>query len=126
MRYFIAYHNEQKMGYSCTAIPKPRVKTSKPIDGTAGSTVWLIAGEGKSPQSYYLAAKFVVDTCEPGKYLGKELPNEVSGPGSLLGKSINLNGTPLLAQLQKLSANFVNGFCEVRDAAAIAGLKALA
>jgi hypothetical protein len=126
LRYFIAYHNEQKMGYSCTAIPTPRVKTSKPVAGTEGSTVWLIAGEGKSPKSYYLAAKFSVEKCEPGKHLGTELPNEVSGPGLLLGKSIKLSGTPLLSQLQKLSANFVHGFCEVRDVAAIAALKALA
>lgn len=125
LRYFIAYHNEQKMGYSCTDIPTPRVITSKPIDGLEGSTVWLIAGEGKSPKSYYLSAKFTVDRCEPDKYPGTKLPNEVSGTGLLLGKRIHLNTTPLLFQLQQLSANFVTGFCELKDATAITALMAL-
>ena len=126
MRYFIAYHNEKKIGYSCTAIPSPRVKTSKPVEGLEGSSVWLVAGEGKSPKSYYLAAKFTVEACDTDKHLGTKLANEVSGSGMLFGKSICMNHTPLLTQLQKLSANFVNGFCELKDASAIATLKALA
>ena len=129
MRYFLAYHNAQKMGYSCTAISAPRVKTSKSVAGLEGSTVWLVAGEGKSPKSYFLATTFLIDKCEPDKYLGTRLPNEVSGTGPLLGKSVSLNATVLLGQLQKLSANFANGFCELDnddDEDAISGLKALA
>lgn len=126
MRFFIAYHNEQGMGYSCTDIPYPRVKTRRPVKGLEGATVWLVAGEGKSPKSYYLAAKFIIDKCDPDKHLGTNLPNEISGPGLLLGRSIPLNATPLLAQLQRLSANFVNGLCELRDPSAVAALKALA
>ena len=126
LRYFLAYHNAQKMGYSCTAIPTPRVKTSKSVAGLEGSTVWLVAGEGKSPKNYFLASTFLSDKCEPDKYLGTRLPNEVPGTGTLLGTSVSLNATALLEQLQKLSANFVNGFCELRDPAAISALKALA
>lgn len=126
MRYFLAYHNAKKMGYSCAAIPEPRVKTSKPVVGLEGATVWLVAGEGDSPKSYYLASRFVVDKCEPSKHLGTPLPNEVSGAGVLLRTSVCLDATPLLAQLRRLSANFVNGFFELRDPAAISALKALA
>ncbi|MGR9000140.1 MAG: hypothetical protein ACU88J_13985, partial [Gammaproteobacteria bacterium] len=76
MRHFIAYHNEQKMRYSCTEIPEPpRVKTSKFVCGLEGVTVWLIAGEGKSPKSYYIAAKFIATNCEPNLYPGTDLPN---------------------------------------------------
>jgi len=114
------------MGYSCTAIPEPRVKTSKPVVGLEGVTVWLIAGEGERPKSYYLTSRFIVEKCEPDKYLGTELPNEIAGTGVLLGTSVCLNATPLLKQLQKQSANFVNGLFELNDPTVIAALKALA
>lgn len=126
MRHFLAYHNQKKMGYSCTKIPNPRVKTSKSVLGLEGSTVWLVAGEGESPKSYYLASRFVIEKCEPNKYSGTKLTNEVSGSGVLLGTSIPLAGTQLLEQLRRQSANFVNGFCELRDPASLASLKALA
>lgn len=113
------------MGYSCTEIPEPRVKTSKSVVGTEGATVWLVSGEGVRPKSYYLALMFVVDRCEPDKYLETKLPNEISGAGALLGTSVCLDGTALLEELQRLSANFVNGFFELRDPSAIAALKAL-
>jgi hypothetical protein len=125
LRHFLAYHNAQKMGYSCTAIPVPRVKTSKPVSGLEGSTVWLVAGEGKSPKSYYLASRFVVEECAPGKHLGTDLPNEVAGVGDLFGTRISLDTSPVLEQLQRVSANFVNGFCELRDPAVVSALKAL-
>ena len=126
MRYFLAYHNAEKMGYSCTAITTPSVKTSKSVAGLEGSTVWLIAGEGKSLKNYFLASTFVVDKCEPDKYPRTKLANELSGAGTLLGTSVSLNMTPLLRELQRLSANFVNGFCELRDTTVISALKALA
>jgi hypothetical protein len=125
LRYFLAYHNARKMGYSCTAIPEPRVTTSKPVVGLEGSTVWLVAGEGESPKRYYLASRFVIEKCEPDKHLGTKLCNEVSGNGVLLGTGVCLDALPLLQQLKRLSANFVNGFFELRDARTVADLKAL-
>ena len=125
MRYFLAYHNAKKMGYSCTAIPVPRVKTSKAVAGLEGATVWLVAGEGESPKRYYLASNFVIQKCEPNKHPDNKLCNQVSGTGILLGLSVCLDAMPLLDDLRKLSANFVNGFFELRDAKAIADLKAL-
>lgn len=126
MRHFLAYHNAQKMGYSCTAIPMPSVKTSKAVSGLEGVTVWLVAGEGKTPKSYYLASRFVVEECSPGKHLGTDLPNEVSGPGDLFGIRVSLDAAPVLEQLRRASANFVNGFCELCDPSVISALKALA
>ena len=51
---------------------------------------------------------------------------KVSGTGKLYGKTIPLNGTALLAMLQKGSANFVNGFCALREPKAISDLELLA
>lgn len=107
-------------------IPSPRVKTSKSVSGLEGVTVWLVAGEGESPKSYYLAAKFRAEKCETGLYRGTDLPNQISGEGSLFGKSISLAGTPLFTLLRRQSANFVNGFFEMHDPTAIAGLERLA
>lgn len=88
--------------------------------------MWLVAGEGKSPKSYYLASRFVIEECAPDKHLGTRLPNEVTGVGDLFGTSISLDASPVLEQLRRASANFVNGFFELRDPVVISALKALA
>lgn len=124
MRHFLAYHNAQKMGYSCTVITVPRVKTSKSVTGLEGSTVWLVAGEGKRPKSYYLASRFVIEQCSPDKHAGSELPNEVSGAGNLFGTRMPLDGMPILEKLRRVSANFVNGFFELQDPSVVSALKA--
>jgi hypothetical protein len=103
----------------------PLASTSKSVVGLEGATVWLVAGEGRSPKSYYLASRFVIEECAPDKHTGTKLPNEASGTGVLFGTTFALNTTVLLEQLRKLSANFVNGFFELRDPATIAALKAL-
>ncbi len=126
MRYFVAYHNAKKMGYSCTEIPVPRVKTRKPIAGLEGATVWLVSGEGESPKSYYLASRFVVEKCETDKHLGAILPNEISGTGVLLGTAVCLDSTALLKSLKRVTANFVNGLCELRDPGVVAELRSIA
>jgi len=113
------------MGYSCTEITTPRVKTSKPVSGLEGSTVWLVAGEGKRPKSYFLASRFIIAECSPEKHLGSELPNEVSGLGDLFGTRIALDGRPILEELRRASANFVNGFFELRDPSLVSALKTL-
>lgn len=125
MRHFAAYHNAKKMGYSCIAIPSPRVKTSKSVANLEGVTVWLIAEEGERPKRYYLASKFVAKMCEMNLYPRTELRNQISGDGKLLGISIPLDGTALLDTLRNRSANFVNGFYELKDATAIRALEIL-
>lgn len=125
MRHFVAYHNEKKMGYSCTTIPEPRVKTSNSVEGLEGVTVWLVAGEGERPKSYFLAAQFVASRCEPNSSSDLRLPHLIAGPGMLFGRRISIGGTALFALLQTESANFVRGFYETKNPTVIAGLKDL-
>ncbi|MFI3187359.1 MAG: hypothetical protein QX198_15400 [Methylococcaceae bacterium] len=130
MRHFIAYHNPKTMGYSCIDIPEPRVKTSRPVMGLEGVTVWLVAGEGESPKSYYLTAKFIASRCQTNVDPGAKLSNLIAGDhgdhGSLFKKSISITGTSLLELIQKESANFVRGFYESKDVNIISGLERLA
>lgn len=114
------------MGYSCVDITEPRVQTSRSIEGLEGATVWLVAGEGKSPKSYYLAAKFVASRCGPNPISGSKFPNLITGEGNLFKKTVPLCGTALLELIRTESANFVRGFYEAKNAAVIVGLKALA
>jgi len=114
------------MGYSCAAIVEPRVQTRRPVAGLEGATVWLVAGEGERPKSYYLAAKFIASRCEPNFVSSSKFPNLIAGSGTLFANRIPINGTLLLAQIRQESANFIRGFYETTDAAIIAGLIALA
>lgn len=126
MRHFIAYHNQKNMGYSCVDIPEPRVQTSREVEGLEGVTVWLVAGEGEKPKSYYLAAKFVAGRCVKNAISGSRFPHLIAGSGQLFKKSIPLGGKPLLDEIRRESANFVKGFYETTNPMIIAGLGRLA
>jgi hypothetical protein len=125
MRHFIAYHNAIKIGYSCVTLLSPRVITKKSVVNLEGVTVWLISGEGKSPKSYFLAAKFAANNCEQNKFPGSKLPNQISGPGHLFKLARPINGTSLLRLILERSNNFRNGFHEVADAKIINELMGL-
>ncbi len=126
MRHYFAYHNAHRMGYSSTNLIEPQIKTSKKVDGIEGATIWLIAGEGQSPKAYFLAAKFIAIKCEPDKFPGTRHPNLISGTGQLFKLSLPISDGKLLEQLKMSSANFVNGFTQLRDAATINTLEAMA
>ena len=126
MRYFIGYHNEVRTGLLCTKLPYPRIRTKKSVVGTEGATVWVVAGIGKSPKRYALTSTFRINECRDGKNPGTDLPNEAWGPGKLLGDSIPLDGTVILADLKRMTANFVSGFREITDPTIVAELKRLA
>jgi hypothetical protein len=113
------------MGYSCTEIPEPRVKTRLPVVDLHGSTIWLISGEGDRSKSYFLASTFVVEQCHSNRYPGMSLPNQVSGQGKLFGITIRLDGTPLLELIRRETANFVSGLREIRNPKVISELRVL-
>lgn len=113
------------MGYSCTEIKEPRVQTRNPVVGLEGTTVWLFAGEGSSPRSYFLAATFVTSRCEPDSFPSSKFPNLIAGNGTLFGKRIPLDGTSLLRLVRKESANFARGLYEAKKTTTISALQAL-
>lgn len=125
MRHFIAYHNQEVMGYSCTALTEPHVKTSNPVNLLEGVKVWLVAGEGKSPKAFFLAAMFIAENCVTDFYPGSDLPNKISGTGKLFGKSIPIGRTPVYKLIRKDSSCHIRGFYETHDANIISGLEAL-
>lgn len=125
MKHYVGYHNEEKTGMACGLLPYPRLRTRRNVYGLEGSTVWVVAGVGTSPKRYVLASTFTIERCSSNKYPGDELPNEVSGPGTLLGESVELNGTGLLDDLQRISANFASGLREIKDPSVIAELERL-
>jgi len=124
MRHFIGYHNSEGMGYSSTTLTEPRIKTKKKVSGLNGATVWLIAGEGKSPKDYYIASSFIADTCSMGLYPGTEHPNQISGTGTLYKLKIPISGTSVLANIQQETNNFRNGFHEIKDPSLVSALEA--
>ena len=126
MRHFVAYHNAMTMGYSCTDISELHVQTNRPVHGLEGVTVWLIAGEGRSPKSYFLTSKFVATDCGLNLIPGTKFRNRISGLGTLFRKGVPLAGKPLLERVRKESANFVRGFYETTDLEVIEGLGVLA
>ncbi len=126
MRNFIAYHNAKTMGYSCTAILTPQVRTKNSVSGLTGVKVWLIAGEGERPKSYYLASTFVADQCRPAHFPDPKLPNLIAGAGTNFGLSISISGSSLLELLKSDSANFRRGFYETFDHTVISQLQRLA
>ena len=125
MRHYIAYHNAKGMSYPSTDLTDPHVKTKNPVTGLIGVTVWLIAGEGKSPKSFFIASMFIADKCEKNKFPGTNLPNQISGVGTLYKLTKPITGTILLDQIRMESLNFRKGFHKVEDAKIIAGLLAL-
>jgi hypothetical protein len=124
MRHFIGYHNQKKMGYSCVEITTPRVQTRRFFHEIKDSTVWLIAGEGCRPKSYYLAARFIAAQCEPNPTKDSEFPYLVSGSGMLFHKNIPLDSSILLEKIRVDSANFVRGLYETQNREIISHLTA--
>lgn len=114
MRHYFAYHNAKKMKYSSTTITEPHARTKKSIVGLEGVTVWLIAGEGtKSPKSFFISSMFIAEHCHTNKFTG-DLPNEISGEGTLYKLTKPITGTVLMDQLKDKTAN-LRYFQEIKD-----------
>lgn len=119
MRHYFAYHNALERKYS---IIMPHAITSRNVTGLEGVTVWLIAGEGKSPKSYFIAAKFIADKCLLNEHPEeKKLKNGISGKGILYRRAKPITGTELIAQIKDKTAN-LRGFKEITDITIINGL----
>ena len=57
MKYYVTYHNEEKMGLYVQEDPL-NIVTSKSAQGMLGNYLFIIVGKGKSTKSYELGAAF--------------------------------------------------------------------
>jgi hypothetical protein len=120
MRHFIHYHNSDKMGYSASAIPTPRIFTKKSVQALPGSTVWLISGEGKkSPKFFFLGAAFVVHSISVGKYEHPDFKNSAHGKGLVFGETLPLSGLSWFEELKAEQLNFKGGLTEISNHCAV-------
>lgn len=126
MKHFVQYHNTEKMGYSASTMPEPRMFTDKSVKNVSGNAVWLISGEGKSPKSFYLAAVFKSNRTSTGTYDHPKYKNAAYGPGHIFGETIEVTRLPWFQQLKSDQKNFKNGLSEVTNVAIIAELQKLA
>lgn len=123
MRNFVACHNESEMGSDYDPLS---VVTSKPVvKNTEGHIIWLIQGSGsKSPKSYFLSSRFVVETVE--EYDGEDFKYRAQGRGvKFETHSIPLNDLPWFSKLKKFTGNFGLGLCEIKDPELIQSLEQL-
>lgn len=125
MRHFFAYHNAEKRRFAGTSIREPRVRTSKNVLAAKGATVWLVSGEGRTPKSFFLVARFVAVDCMPNAHPHTELPHEVRGYGRTFGGSTPIRGR-LLDDIKRDSACFHRGFYEIQNADIISALESIA
>jgi hypothetical protein len=120
---YVVYHKAEKMGYPVLDVGHLAVYTKKPTDGTAGSRIWLIAGEG-SPRSYFLRATFLIKSVEHS-----DRPDFISlitgTDGQLLDPMPQLNGEPWMKDFVKEQGRIAFGFNRIKNCAALDGLRNL-
>lgn len=121
MRDYVVYHKAEKMGYPALDIENLAVYTKKSTDGTKGSRVWLIAGEG-SPRKYYLRATFLINSIEPSDK--PAFTNRVTGTdGQLLDPMPLLNNETWFPSFVKEQGIFGFGFNRINNTTAIDALR---
>jgi hypothetical protein len=123
MRNFVQYHNSEKMGYSASKLPEPKMHTDKSVGSLSSNRVWLLSGEGKSPKTFYLAAVFKVNRVSSGTYDHPKFKNSAYGVGHIIGEKIVLNGLLWFEALKSNMNNFRNGLSEITDRTIIAELE---
>jgi hypothetical protein len=118
---YVVYHKAEKMGYPAIDINNLAIYTNKPTDGTVGSRIWLIAGEG-NPRQYYLRATFLVGSVD--KSDKPEFKSRVTGTdGQLLDPMPLLNKEAWLPSFVKQQGSFAFGFNRIKDNVVIESLR---
>jgi hypothetical protein len=124
MKHYVAYHNAEKRGFSCTESDDEglmTIVTNGSLEGVLGSRVWLINGEGK-PRTFSLCSTFVVE--EVWENTGDEYRNCATGEGGVIFRPpIPLNGLDWFADLVKSQYNFQFGVREIVERDYIAALQ---
>ncbi|MCE9677793.1 hypothetical protein LZP69_01125 [Shewanella sp. AS1] len=117
MNNFFVYHNEKKIGQSVLDLGNLEAFTNKNVSGSKNGVVWVVSGVGRrSPKKYYASMAFVIDTEKTGSSPIAGFENSISGKkGIILKKPIEVTGQPWLRELNRTTANFVNGFSKISD-----------
>lgn len=123
MHDYVVYHKAEKMGYPALDINNLAIYTKKPTNGTKGSRIWLIAGEG-SPRKYFLRATFIINSVDPSEK--PEFTSRVTGTdGQLLDPMPSLNSEPWFLDLVEEQGRFAFGFNRINNTIAIEGLRSI-
>jgi hypothetical protein len=112
--HFVQYHNTEKMGYSYRHEDgEPfSILTNKPVSGLLGSTIWLIAGEGR-PRSYFLVCRFEVD--DIGEADHAYFKHFASGTNGRAFEPIPVNGLDWFEKIYSQTRNFSLGLSKLDD-----------
>lgn len=120
---YVVYHKAEKMGYPALDVNHLAVYTKKSTAGTAGSRIWLIAGEG-SPRRYYLRATFLVKRFERSDRA--DFSTLIIGSdGQLLDPMPLLNEEPWMPDFVEEQGRFAFGFNQIKNPDAVAGLRSI-
>ena len=123
MNEFVVYHNPESMGYGGKDIDDLGIYTSKAYKDVLGARIWIIAGEDR-PRRYYLRAMFVASEVTVSD--NPNFKHVVRGKaGHFLYPMPRIDQEPWFASFRKAQGNFAFGFSRTKDAASIAGLRAV-
>ena len=114
---FFVYHNEKKVGQSVLDLGNLKAFTNKNVSGSKSGVAWVVSGVGnRSPKKYYASMAFVIDTETTGSSPIAGFKNSISGKkGVILKKPVEVTGQAWLRELNKQTANFVQGFSKISD-----------
>jgi len=111
MRHFVAYHSEDRMGYSAEEINPFGLYTKKNISST-GDKVWIIAGVGASPKQYFLSSWFVIKKVTEAEHTDFEF--QLHGEeGEAFDPMLRLDQMPWFPAFRQRMANFSIGLTQL-------------
>ena len=122
MRYFVQYHNPDKMGFEVS--PKIfAVQTDKGEQVRAGDTIWLVTGKGR-PRRYFLCNMFEAEDVHPQKTA--KFRYRISGShGKSFDPPIRIDQRGWFQELIALAGNFGYGLQSIKNQSLVASLQHL-
>ena len=115
MAHFVAYHNEDRMGYSAEESDPYSLYTSKNptrLHSHGPHVIWVIAGRGHKPMSYYLSTCFIVTAIIPADH--PDFGYTISGTGGGRFEPMpRLDQLTWFPEFRRRMANFSIGLTEI-------------
>ncbi|MBX3451259.1 MAG: hypothetical protein KF777_16955 [Planctomycetaceae bacterium] len=125
MRHFVAYHSEDRMGYTAEESNPFGLYTSKKLSNPIGDVVWIVAGVGPSPKQYFLSSWFVISEVTAAEHpeFGFTLNGDEGGSFDPMARLDHLSWFPAF---WRRMANFSIGLTELRDSETITAFRKVA